>query len=52
MTGHPRHMAEFDRTGAGYLAKPFRLEQLRHEVRKRLVKAHRTAHAAAARRWE
>jgi DNA-binding response OmpR family regulator len=41
MTGHPRHMAEFDRTSAGYLAKPFRLEQLRQEVRNRLVKAHR-----------
>lgn len=39
MTGHPRHMAELDLSGVAYLAKPFRVEQLRQEVRSRLVKA-------------
>jgi DNA-binding response OmpR family regulator len=41
MTGHPWHITEFDQKGIGYMAKPFRLEQLRQEVRDRLAKADR-----------
>jgi DNA-binding response OmpR family regulator len=41
MTGHPRHITEFDQKGIGYIEKPFRLEQLRQEVRDRLAKADR-----------
>jgi len=41
MTGHPRHIMEFDQKGIGYIAKPFRAEQLRQEVRDKLIKAGR-----------
>jgi DNA-binding response OmpR family regulator len=41
MTGHPRHIAEFKEKGICHLAKPFRLEQLRQEVRDRLIKSAR-----------
>jgi DNA-binding response OmpR family regulator len=45
-TGHiddraSRHITEFDQKGIGYIEKPFRLEQLRQEVRDRLAKADR-----------
>jgi DNA-binding response OmpR family regulator len=41
MTGHPGHIAEFDQKGVAYIAKPFRAEQLRKEVRDRLVRTDR-----------
>jgi DNA-binding response OmpR family regulator len=39
MTGHPQHITEFDQMGIAYIAKPFGPEQLRHEVRDRLIRA-------------
>ena len=39
MTGHPQHMTDLDLRGVSYVAKPFRPEQLRQEMRDRLIKA-------------
>jgi DNA-binding response OmpR family regulator len=39
MTGHPKHMAEFDIKGVTYLAKPFRLGRLQEEIRNKLQPA-------------
>jgi two-component system, OmpR family, response regulator len=41
MTGHPRHIMDFDQKGVAYIAKPFRPEQLRQEVRGKLIRAER-----------
>jgi DNA-binding response OmpR family regulator len=41
MTGHPQHIMEFDQKGIAYIAKPFRPEQLRKEVRDRLIRTDR-----------
>jgi DNA-binding response OmpR family regulator len=41
MTGHPKHIVEFDQKGIDYIAKPFHPEQLRQEVRDRLTRANR-----------
>jgi DNA-binding response OmpR family regulator len=41
MTGHPQHIMEFDQKGIAYIAKPFGSEQLRQEVRNRLIRADR-----------
>jgi DNA-binding response OmpR family regulator len=37
MTGHPGHMAQLDLKGVAYIAKPFRLERLRREIREKLA---------------
>jgi two-component system, OmpR family, response regulator len=39
MTGHPKHIMEFDQKDIAYIAKPFGPEQLRQEVRHRLTRA-------------
>jgi DNA-binding response OmpR family regulator len=36
MTGHPDIMEQLDLRGIAYIAKPFRLEQLRREVKSKL----------------
>lgn len=36
MTGLPQHMVDCDLKGVAYLAKPFRVEQLRQEIRHKL----------------
>jgi DNA-binding response OmpR family regulator len=41
MTGHPKHIVEFDQKGIDYITKPFHPEQLRQEVRNRLTRANR-----------